>query len=361
MCIDYRELNKLTVKNRYPLPRIDDLFDQLQGSSVYSRSTKNKKEHEEHLKLILELLKKEEFAPILALPEGSEVSRVCNASKRCLGVVLMQRESCTLSDLEDDLLEQDWTFLNNSWKAQTEARKPENSESKTSCWRILVETVELPCYGNADGIMHSTPTNQNTLYIPGLKNVPKCEEAILGPNNEVNIATFVSKCLTCAKVKEPLEIVGSEVKRLKQSRIPLVKVRWNSKRGPEFTWEREDNSKEENIQPLTKDAPSSCADVASDDLRDALSVIFGLSELKIPVSSNEELEEPMKDQLLPADASPTALSPGYISDSDPEEDEEDPADYPAAGGDNDNNESSDDDNDDDDIERMRRTRRRRSI
>ncbi|GJS95330.1 hypothetical protein Tco_0802298 [Tanacetum coccineum] len=37
MCIDYRELNKLTVKNRYPLPRIDDLFDQLQGSSVYTK------------------------------------------------------------------------------------------------------------------------------------------------------------------------------------------------------------------------------------------------------------------------------------------------------------------------------------
>ncbi|GJW39745.1 putative reverse transcriptase domain-containing protein [Tanacetum coccineum] len=37
MCIDYRELNKLTVKNHYPLPRIDDLFDQLQGSSVYSK------------------------------------------------------------------------------------------------------------------------------------------------------------------------------------------------------------------------------------------------------------------------------------------------------------------------------------
>ncbi|GJR22750.1 hypothetical protein Tco_0971277 [Tanacetum coccineum] len=54
MCIDYRELNKLTVKNHYPLPRIDDLFDQLQGSS-------NKKEHEEHLKAILELLKKDEL------------------------------------------------------------------------------------------------------------------------------------------------------------------------------------------------------------------------------------------------------------------------------------------------------------
>ncbi|GKA41873.1 putative reverse transcriptase domain-containing protein [Tanacetum coccineum] len=37
MCIDYREFNKLTVKNRYPLPRIDDLFDQLQGLSVYSK------------------------------------------------------------------------------------------------------------------------------------------------------------------------------------------------------------------------------------------------------------------------------------------------------------------------------------
>ncbi|GJW86026.1 hypothetical protein Tco_0159171 [Tanacetum coccineum] len=60
MCIDYRELNKLTVKNRYPLLRIDDLFNQLQGSSVYSKiDLRNEKQHEEHLKLILELLKKE--------------------------------------------------------------------------------------------------------------------------------------------------------------------------------------------------------------------------------------------------------------------------------------------------------------
>ena len=35
MCVDYRELNKVTVKNRYPLPRIDDLFDQLKGASVF--------------------------------------------------------------------------------------------------------------------------------------------------------------------------------------------------------------------------------------------------------------------------------------------------------------------------------------
>nr|CAD1821842.1 unnamed protein product [Ananas comosus var. bracteatus] len=37
LCMDYRELNKVTIKNKYPLPRIDDLFDQLQGSSVYSK------------------------------------------------------------------------------------------------------------------------------------------------------------------------------------------------------------------------------------------------------------------------------------------------------------------------------------
>ncbi|GJU60102.1 putative reverse transcriptase domain-containing protein [Tanacetum coccineum] len=44
-------------------------------------------------------------------------------------------------------------------------------------------------------------------------------------------------------VEEPVEIMEREIKRLKQSRIPLVKVRWNSKRGPEFTWEREDSFK----------------------------------------------------------------------------------------------------------------------
>jgi len=37
MCIDYRKLNKLTIKNRYPLPRIDDLFDQVRGASIFSK------------------------------------------------------------------------------------------------------------------------------------------------------------------------------------------------------------------------------------------------------------------------------------------------------------------------------------
>ena len=37
LCVDYRQLNKMTVKNKYPLPRIDDLFDQFKGASVFSK------------------------------------------------------------------------------------------------------------------------------------------------------------------------------------------------------------------------------------------------------------------------------------------------------------------------------------
>ncbi|GJW62543.1 putative reverse transcriptase domain-containing protein [Tanacetum coccineum] len=54
-------------------------------------------------------------------------------------------------------------------------------------------------------------------------------------------------------VEEPVEIMDREVKRLKRSRIPLIKVRWNSKRGPEFTWEREDQFKKKSPS-LTKTA-----------------------------------------------------------------------------------------------------------
>ncbi|GJX08885.1 putative reverse transcriptase domain-containing protein [Tanacetum coccineum] len=182
MCIDYRELNKLTIKNRYPLPRIDDLFDQLQGSRYFSKIdlrsvfmdlmnrvckpyldkfiivfiddiliySKTKEDHEVHLGLVLELLRKEKLyakfskcefwlqevhflghvvnqngihvdpskieanqmyvwgveqeeafqtlknnlcdAPILTLPDGVEDFMVyCDASNQGLGCVLMQR------------------------------------------------------------------------------------------------------------------------------------------------------------------------------------------------------------------------------------------------------------------------------
>ncbi|GKE65406.1 hypothetical protein Tco_1519567, partial [Tanacetum coccineum] len=60
-------------------------------------------------------------------------------------------------------------------------------------------------------------------------------------------------------VEEPLEVVGREVKWLKQSQIPLVKVRWNSKKDPEFTWEREDQFKKKHLHLFTNTTPSSSA------------------------------------------------------------------------------------------------------
>lgn len=50
LCIDYRELNKVTIKNRYPLPRIDDLFDQLQGASVFSKIDLRSRYHQLKIK-----------------------------------------------------------------------------------------------------------------------------------------------------------------------------------------------------------------------------------------------------------------------------------------------------------------------
>ncbi|GJX50053.1 putative reverse transcriptase domain-containing protein [Tanacetum coccineum] len=58
-------------------------------------------------------------------------------------------------------------------------------------------------------------------------------------------------------VEEPVEIMEREIKRLKQSQIPLVKVRWNSRRGPEFTWEREDSFKQKYPQLFTNRTSSS--------------------------------------------------------------------------------------------------------
>ncbi|GKB32312.1 putative reverse transcriptase domain-containing protein [Tanacetum coccineum] len=130
MCIDYRELNKLTVKNRYPLPRLMIYLINLQGSSVYSKidlrsglagyyrrfiegfskiakpmtkltQKKVKFEWGDKQEAAFQLLKQKLCsAPILALPEGSEdFIAYCDASKKGLGAVLMQREKLVFTDL----------------------------------------------------------------------------------------------------------------------------------------------------------------------------------------------------------------------------------------------------------------------
>ena len=50
LCVDYRQLNKMTLKNKYPLPRIDDLFDQLKGASVFSNIDLRSRYHQLRIK-----------------------------------------------------------------------------------------------------------------------------------------------------------------------------------------------------------------------------------------------------------------------------------------------------------------------
>ncbi|GJW61589.1 putative reverse transcriptase domain-containing protein [Tanacetum coccineum] len=92
----------------------------------------------------------------------------------------------------------------------------------------------------------------NTFHVSNLK---KChaDEPLAVPLDGLNLDDKLHF------VEEPVEIVGREVKRLKRSRIPLVKVRWNSKRGPEFTWEREDQFKKKYPHLFIKTTPSSNA------------------------------------------------------------------------------------------------------
>ncbi|GJV04096.1 hypothetical protein Tco_1337665 [Tanacetum coccineum] len=60
-------------------------------------------------------------------------------------------------------------------------------------------------------------------------------------------------------VEEPVKIMDHEVKQLRRSCVPIVKVRWNSKRDPEFTWEREDQFRKKYQHLFAKTAPSSSA------------------------------------------------------------------------------------------------------
>ncbi|GJZ53125.1 putative reverse transcriptase domain-containing protein [Tanacetum coccineum] len=73
----------------------------------------------------------------------------------------------------------------------------------------------------------------NTFHVSNLKKCLSDEELII-PLDEVRIDEKLHF------IEEPIEIMDREVKQLKQSRIPIVKVRWNSSRGPEYTWELED-------------------------------------------------------------------------------------------------------------------------
>nr|GEU70865.1 putative reverse transcriptase domain-containing protein [Tanacetum cinerariifolium] len=336
MYIDYRELNKLTVKNRYPLPSIDDLLDQLQGSSVYSkinlRSDTNgdssiyglagyyrrfikgfSKIAKSMTKLTQKGVKfdwgdKEEAAfqlikqklcsaLILALPEGSKDFVVYyDALQKELGVVLMQKEKCRSPvfwaevgkvQLLGQEIVQETTKKIVQIKQRIQAardqqksyanlkRKPMKFQIrdkvmlKVSPWKVVVHFGKqgklnprfvrpFKVLEKVGSIAYKLKLPQELSRVPNtfhVSNLKKCyaDEPLAVPLDGLHVDDKLHF------LEEPIETMDREVKRWKQSRIPIVKVRWNSRRGHEFTWEREDQFRKKYTHLFTKTTPSSSA------------------------------------------------------------------------------------------------------
>ncbi|GJY85423.1 putative reverse transcriptase domain-containing protein [Tanacetum coccineum] len=289
MCIDYRELNKLTVKNCYSLSRIDDLFDQLQGSSVYSKidprsgyhqlrfqekdilktafmthyghcfskiakpltklTQKNVKyEWEEKEEEAFQLLKKELCsAPILALPKGTEnfvLGAVVFALKiwrhylygmkctvftdhKSLQHILDQKEANVVADalsrkerikllrVRALVMTIDLNLPSQILNAQDDAMKEENVKEENLCGKYtefenrpngtlcIRNRSLLPCFEDLiDLIMHESHKSNYSIHLGLDKMYHDLKQLYWWPNKNADIATYVSKCLTCSKVKD---------------------------------------------------------------------------------------------------------------------------------------------------------------
>ncbi|GJY80554.1 putative reverse transcriptase domain-containing protein [Tanacetum coccineum] len=242
MCIDYRELNKLTVKNRYPLPRINDLFDQLQGSRVYSKidlrsgyhqlrvreeyisktafRTRYGEKHAEHLKLVLELLKKEElYAKFSKCLVGYYRRFIKSFSKIAKPMTKLTQKNVRFGWSEKaeaafQLLKQKLYSASILALPEVKARNEKNYgtedlggmiknlEPRADGTLCLRNRSWIPCFGDLRTlIMHESHKSKYSIH-PGLdKMYQDLKKLYWWPNMKAEIATYVSKCLTYARVK----------------------------------------------------------------------------------------------------------------------------------------------------------------
>nr|GEW70768.1 hypothetical protein [Tanacetum cinerariifolium] len=249
MCIDYRELNKLTVKNRYPLPRIGDLFDQLQGSKVYSKidlrsgyhqlrvyeeyipntSLRTRcghykfqimpKEHEGHLKLILKLIKEEElyakfskcefwlskvqFLGHMIDSEGIHVDPTkIEAIKYWAPMTKLAQKSMKFDWGEKE--EAVFQFLKQKLCSATILALPEGSEnfvvycdaSHKLLGAVLMQKDKVIAYASRQIKVHEKNYTTHDQELGAVVFALKMWRHYL-----YEISTYVSKCLACAKVK----------------------------------------------------------------------------------------------------------------------------------------------------------------
>nr|GEW93256.1 putative reverse transcriptase domain-containing protein [Tanacetum cinerariifolium] len=230
-------LNKSTVRNRYPLPRIDDPFDQLQGSSIYSK---------------------------IDLRSGYHQFRKASGTDICMSTAYHPetdgQSERTIQTLEDLLhacvidFGKGWVkhlplaefSYNNSYHASIKAAPYEvlycRKWQSPVCWaevgesqltgpELIQETTEKIVLIKQR--MQAAQDRQKN-YADRKRKPMELEvrdRVMLKVSPWKEVVRFDD---TLQFVEEPVEIMEREIKRLKQSRIPLVKVRWNSRQGPEF-------------------------------------------------------------------------------------------------------------------------------
>ncbi|GJS37164.1 putative reverse transcriptase domain-containing protein [Tanacetum coccineum] len=246
MCIDYRELNKLTIKNRYPLPRIDDLFDQLQGACCFSKIDLRSGYHQ--LRVREEDIPKTAFRTryghfeFTVMPFGMTnapaifmdlMNRVCKPYLDKFVIVFIDDILIYSKSEEEhevhlktilDLLKKEKLYAKFSkcefWLKEVQFLGPPQFYSE----KVGPVAYRLDLPEELDGI-------HDTFHVSNLK------KSLAGPTLQVPLDEIrVDDKLNF--VEEPIEIMEREFKKLKRSRIAIVKVRWTSKRDTEYTREQ---------------------------------------------------------------------------------------------------------------------------